>query len=119
MSGNDIDMHLSMISKMFLFSESFDGFDDGLLQNGYHNNNAQNHSDFNVNEVCELWQKSSISSSTGRNSLLIFVKFLNCGMEWLLQLPASRTHPWQHGEHQVLQENRHLHNGINGDLSDR
>lgn len=64
--------------------ESFDGFDDGLLQNGYHNNNAQNHSDFNVNE-----------------------------------LPASRTHPWQHGEHQVLQENRHLHNGINGDLSDR
>lgn len=53
-SGNDIDMHLSMITKMFLFSESFDGFDDGLLQNGYHNNNAQNHSDFNVNEVCEL-----------------------------------------------------------------
>lgn len=52
-SGNDIDMHLSMITKMFLFSESFDGFDDGLLQNGYHNNNAQNHSDFNVNEVCQ------------------------------------------------------------------
>lgn len=55
-SGNDIDMHLhvSIITKMFLFAESFDGFDDGLLQNGYHNNNAQNHSDFNVNEVCEL-----------------------------------------------------------------
>lgn len=52
-SGNDIDMHLSIITKMFLFSESFDGFDDGLLQNGYHNNNAQNHSDFNVNEVCQ------------------------------------------------------------------
>lgn len=46
-------MHLSMITKMFLFSESFDGFDDGLLQNGYHNNNAQNNSDFNVNEVCQ------------------------------------------------------------------
>lgn len=46
-SGNDIDMQNVFIS------ESFDGFDDGLLQNGYHNNNAQNHSDFNVNEVCQ------------------------------------------------------------------
>lgn len=46
-SGNDIDMQ-----NVFIL-ESFDGFDDGLLQNGYHNNNAQNHSDFNVNEVCQ------------------------------------------------------------------
>lgn len=61
-------MHLSMITKMFLFSESFDGFDDGLLQNGYHNNNAQNHSDFNVNEVCQSWQKSSPSSFAVCNS---------------------------------------------------
>lgn len=48
-----MDKKRLIISKMFLFSESFDGFDDGLLQNGYHNNNAQNHSDFNVNEVCQ------------------------------------------------------------------
>lgn len=46
-SGNDIDMQ-----NVFIL-ESFNGFDDGLLQNGYHNNNAQNHSDFNVNEVCQ------------------------------------------------------------------
>ncbi|XP_061172893.1 WD repeat-containing and planar cell polarity effector protein fritz homolog [Saccostrea echinata] len=64
--------------------DSFDGFDDGLLQNGYHNPNIQNQSDFNVNE-----------------------------------LPASRQHPWQQGEHQASLDNRHLHNGVNGDLSDR